>query len=108
MKVPSWVSITLGITTLGLAAALGVVASTGTAPAPARIVMPQLVGAPYSGEASVHIEARHLGLALNLVTVSRCLGHGQGIGVLSQSPASGTPIEAGSTVSATWSTVTCH
>ena len=108
MKVSSCVSIGLGITTLGLAAALGVVASSGPTSAPVRVTMPRLIGVPEATEASVSAQLRDAGLLLNLTTLSRCLGHGQGVGVLSQSPAPGTSIAAGSSVLATWSTVTCH
>jgi hypothetical protein len=107
VKIPSWVSIGLGITTLGLAAALGVVASNSPGPSRIRVTMPRLVGAE-SSEASARVEVRDVGLLLNLKTLGRCLGHGQGTGVLSQSPAPGSSVFVGSTVSATWSTVFCH
>ena len=108
VKVPSWISIGLGITTLGLAAALGVVASSGPTLAPTRVTVPRLVGVPEASQASVRTQVRDVGLLLNLTTLSRCDEHGQGPGVLSQSPAPGTSVDAASTVSVIWSTVFCH
>jgi beta-lactam-binding protein with PASTA domain len=105
VRIPTWITIGLGLAVFGLSLALGLVASGSPDSASVRVIVPHLAGLSRD---SVRAQTDDLGLVLNLTSVSSCRRHGQGTGILSQTPAPGTPVASGSTISAIWSTVFCH